>query len=171
MHDVYLGVGSNIDSEHHIRYGVTALQQLFGRVGFSSVYRSPAVGFDGAPFLNLVVRVETDRQLGELAITLKTLEYRYGRTLNSTKCSSRRLDIDILTFDNYHGVYGGIKLPRPEILENAYVLCPFAELAPTLILPGQAMTLGELWGCYSNSRQPITKLGACEELFHYCEAK
>ena len=164
MHQVYLGLGSNIDPAHYIVSGVTALRQLFGCVALSSVYRSAAVGFEGPPFLNLVARIETGLRLRELVVALRKLEYSYGRQPGSTKFSSRQLDIDILTFDNYNGVYDGVILPRPEAVKNAYVLCPFAELAPELVLPTQTATLQELWHHYPNSRQRVTNIGAVSSL-------
>lgn len=164
MHPVYLGLGSNIDPAHYIHSGVTALRQLFGCVAVSSVYRSAAVGFEGAPFLNLVARIETGLRLRELVVALRNMEYTYGRRPGSTKFSSRHLDIDILTFNNYCGVYDGVILPRPEVVKNAYVLCPFAELAPDLVLPTQSATLRELWLRYPESRQRVTNIGAVSSL-------
>ncbi len=160
MHQVYLGLGSNINAERNIYAGIAALEALFADVTLSSLYRSEAVGFDGAPFLNLVMGIKTDLPLGKLAATLRELEYHYGRRINTPKFTSRNLDIDILTFDDYCGVYGTVTLPRSEVLENVYVLCPFAELAPALILPGQSLTLKELWQRYSNPYQSVEMFGS-----------
>ena len=55
MARVYLGVGSNIERERYIVAGLDALQGLFGELALSSVYDSAAIGFEGQPFLNLVV--------------------------------------------------------------------------------------------------------------------
>ncbi len=162
MQQVYLGLGSNIDAEHNIHLGIAAIEELFGAVTYSSIYHSPAVGFDGAPFLNMVLGIKTAMSLGELAVTLRQLEYRYGRRMDAPKFTSRQLDIDILTFGDYcgefDGEYGAIILPRPEVLENAYVLCPFAELVPQLILPGQTLVLKVLWQRYSDPQQTIAKV-------------
>ncbi len=103
------------------------------------------MGFDGPPFLNLVVGFKTDMDLGQLSRELKQLERNHGRTEALKKFSSRTLDIDILTYDNLHGLHEGILLPRPEISYNAYVLRPFAELQPELILPGSNVRLIDLW--------------------------
>lgn len=168
MHQVHLGLGSNIEPRKNLRAGIAELRRLFDNVTLSSVYRSPAVGFDGEPFLNLVVGLETDVLLGELVVRLRALEYAYGRTINSTKFSSRRLDIDILTFDAYWGTFDGVVLPRPEVVVNAYVLCPFAELAPNLVLPGLSASLRELWRGYDNPRQPVTNLGDANSYLGVC---
>ena len=63
---VYLGVGSNIHREKHIKAGLTMLAAEFGELVVSPIYESEAVGFDGDPFLNLVVGLETDLSVGQL---------------------------------------------------------------------------------------------------------
>ena len=83
--------------------------------------------------------------LGQLSRELKQLERNHGRTEALKKFSSRTLDIDILNYDNLQGLHEGILLPRPEISYNAYVLRPFAELQPELILPGSNVRLIDLW--------------------------
>ena len=62
----------------------------------------------------------------------------HGRPANATRFSARQLDIDILTYDEVVGTVEGVQLPRGEILENAFVLCPLAELAPDTLHPAAA---------------------------------
>jgi 2-amino-4-hydroxy-6-hydroxymethyldihydropteridine diphosphokinase len=130
MATVYLGLGSNIERERYLVAGLDALQRLFGELALSSVYDSVAIGFDGQPFLNMAARVTTDLSVGELHRTLRHIEFEHGRPANATRNSARQLDIDILTYDTLVGIIEGVELPRGEILENAFVLCPLAELAP-----------------------------------------
>lgn len=144
-HIVYLGVGSNIDPEHHVRTGLDELDRHFQLKKISSVYRSAAFGFDGEPFLNLAVEVLTTASLHGLASMIRDIERSYGRADNCARFAPRTLDIDILTFDDLLGEHDGIVLPRPEITERDYVLCPFAEIAPDLIIPGQPRNLDALW--------------------------
>ena len=158
MTRVYLGVGSNIERERYITAGLDALQGLFGDVALSSVYDGAAVGFDGQPFLNLVVGVDTDLGVGELARRLRHIEVEHGRPANATRFSSRQLDIDILTYGADTGVIDGVELPRGEILENAFVLCPLAELAPQEIHPVEGRSYSELWRAYDRASQPLKKV-------------
>ena len=158
MARVYLGLGSNIERERYITAGLDALQALFGELALSSVYDSPAIGFDGQPFLNLVARVETDLPVGELARRLRHIETEYGRPANATRFSPRQLDIDILTYDDLVGVIEGVELPREEILENAFVLCPLAELAPDEAHPGAGERYRVLWEAYDRASQPIRRV-------------
>jgi 2-amino-4-hydroxy-6-hydroxymethyldihydropteridine diphosphokinase len=158
MATVYLGVGSNIERERYIVAGLDALQGMFGELALSSVYDSAALGFEGQPFLNLVVRVETDLGVGELARRLRHIEVEHGRPVNATRYSARQLDIDILTYDDATGLIEGVELPRSEILENAFVLRPLAELAPDALHPVVRQSYSDLWRIYDQAAQPLLKV-------------
>ena len=158
MASVFLGIGSNIERERYICAGLDALQGLFGEFALSSVYDSPAIGFSGQPFLNMVVAVETGLGVGELARQLRHVEYEHGRPLNASRFSARQLDIDILTYDSQVGMVEGVELPRAEILENAFVLCPMAELAPQAVHPGAGKSYASLWQAYDQAAQPLCKV-------------
>jgi len=155
MARVFLGVGSNIQRERYIGVGLDALAELFGELRISSVYDGDAIGFAGDPFLNLVVRVETALPVGELARQLRQLEYSHGRPENATRNSPRQLDIDILTYDDCVGVVDGVVLPRPEILSNAFVLRPLAELAPDVAHPEVGLSYAALWAKYDQASQNL----------------
>jgi 2-amino-4-hydroxy-6-hydroxymethyldihydropteridine diphosphokinase len=158
MAQVYLGVGSNIERERYITAGLDALHLLFGRLALSPVYEGEAIGFDGQPFLNLALSVETELGVGELARRLRHIEYEHGRPKNASRFSSRQLDIDILTYDDVVGVVEGVELPRGEILENAFVLRPLAELAPQGLHPVLGKTYAALWDAYDQGAQPLSRV-------------
>ena len=155
MATVYLGLGSNIERERYLVAGLDALQGLFGELALSSVYDSVAIGFDGQPFLNMAARVTTDLSVGELHRRLRHIEFEHGRLANATRNSARQLDIDILTYDNLVGIIDGVELPRGEILENAFVLCPLAELAPEVEHPVVRETYQGLWQAYDRASQGL----------------
>lgn len=158
MTRVYLGLGSNIERERYIVAGLDALHTAFGTLSVSSVYDCAAIGFDGQPFLNLVVGLDTRVPLGELARGLRHIELEHGRPVNATRFSPRQLDIDILTYGDEVGVRDGVHLPRGEILENAFVLCPLAELAPTGVHPGVGEQYADLWRAFDQAAQPLQKV-------------
>jgi 2-amino-4-hydroxy-6-hydroxymethyldihydropteridine diphosphokinase len=145
MSTAYLGIGSNVDAERHVRIAVEALQNAFGVVALSPVYRSQAVGFDGDDFLNLAARVETDMAPLELREFLRQLEQAHGRDRNAPKWSDRTLDIDILLYDDLVVYDDELEIPRKEILKFAHVLKPLADLAPDLLHPVTGKTIAEIW--------------------------
>jgi 2-amino-4-hydroxy-6-hydroxymethyldihydropteridine diphosphokinase len=151
-------VGSNIERERYIVAGLDALDGLFGELALSSVYDSAAIGFSGQPFLNLVVGIDTGLSPGELLRRLRHIEFEHGRPANATRFSPRQLDIDILTHGQLSGSIEGVELPRPEILENAFVLCPLAELAAAEIHPLTGKSYGELWQGYDRAAQTLVKV-------------
>ena len=151
-HVCYLGIGSNISPDTNVRAGLDALNALFNVAAVSRAFESAALGFDGAPFLNLVVQTESALSLAKTIKQLREIEYQYGRPPDCSKYSSRTLDIDLLMFDNLAGHHNGVLLPRAECTHNAFVLRPFAELCPTLVLPGQTHTLATLWRNYAENQ-------------------
>jgi 2-amino-4-hydroxy-6-hydroxymethyldihydropteridine diphosphokinase len=152
MPRVFLGVGSNIERERYITAGLDALEGLFGELVLSCVYDSEAIGFAGQPFLNLVVGIDTGLSPGQLSRQLRDIEFEYGRPPDASRFSPRQLDIDILTHGQLSGVIEGVELPRPEILENAFVLCPLAEVAARELHPVARKTYAELWRVYDRDQ-------------------
>lgn len=158
MAQVFLGIGSNIERERYITAGLDALHGLLHELALSSVYDSAAIGFAGQPFLNLVATATTDFPLAELAAKLRHIEVEHGRPANATRFSARHLDIDILTYDDAVGTFSGVQLPRGEILENAFVLCPLAELAPDILHPVVKRSYRSLWQAYHQPSQPLRRV-------------
>ena len=158
MARVFLGIGSNIERERYIVAGLDAMERLFGDFSHSSVYDSAAVGFDGQPFLNLVLCVETELELAELAKVLRKIELEHGRSIDATRYSARQLDIDILTYDDRVGMEDGVQLPRAEILYNAFVLQPLAEVAPDSVHPVAGKNYAQLWREYDQPSQQLQRI-------------
>ncbi|SOB76804.1 2-amino-4-hydroxy-6-hydroxymethyldihydropteridinediphosphokinase [Marinobacter sp. LV10R510-11A] len=150
---VYISIGTNIDRERYVRAALDALAGWFGELGISPVYESEAVGFDGSPFLNLVVGVKTSLSVGELSRQFKQLEAENGRRPEAPKFSARTLDLDILTYGEAVGRMDGVELPRSEILNNAFVLRPLADLVPTVKHPVCRKSYLELWQNYNTGQK------------------
>ena len=66
MAAVFLGLGSNESPEENLKFAVNELRSRYGELTVSPVYRGAAVGFDGADFLNLVVKLRSGDSPGEL---------------------------------------------------------------------------------------------------------
>ncbi|MDT8398072.1 MAG: 2-amino-4-hydroxy-6-hydroxymethyldihydropteridine diphosphokinase [Pseudomonadales bacterium] len=152
---VTLSLGSNVDAAGNITIGLDRLAALFQNLAVSSVFESEAVGFEGDNFLNMAVGFHTELPLAELSTTLKKIEDDNGRDRSQPKFCGRALDIDILTYGDLHGVFSGIRLPRAEITENAYVLWPLAEISGSSIHPESRQSYARLWRDYDKARQRL----------------
>ena len=155
MAAIYLGLGSNIDRRSNFIVGIEALREALDELVPSAVYESAAVGFDGENFWNMVVGAQTNLALAELISALKAIEDDCGRDRSGPKFGSRTLDIDILSYDGLIGEHAGIRLPREETFEQAYVLKPLAEIAPDLVLPGESLSCRVLWSQFDQAAQPL----------------
>jgi len=139
MSEVYTSLGSNVDREKNIP------RAAFGPLRLSPVYQSAAVGFDGEDFLNLVVGFDTDRTVGEVVAELHRIEDELGRDRNQSRYSPRPIDIDILIYGGLIMDESGIRVPREEILESAYVLKPLRDLIPGHRHPLEGRSYQDLW--------------------------
>jgi len=154
----FVGAGSNIEPRENLRAAMTALEKRFGELSMSSVYRTASVGFDGEDFLNLVVSFESDLPVGEVVAGLDEVEAQAGRRRAGSRLSSRTLDLDLLMYGDRVVDREGLKLPREDILEYAFVLGPMAELESDLRHPTVGATMLELWNRFDRQDQPITRL-------------
>jgi len=158
MPRIYLGIGSNIDRERHIRAALNALAGLYGDLLVSPVYESESIGFEGDHFLNLVVGIDCAAPLVEIAIQVRAVEDANGRVRGGPKWSARSLDIDILTYGDAVGVVDGIELPRDEITRHAFVLLPLSDIAGDEICPGTDRSFATLWQQFDTDQKREQKL-------------
>jgi len=145
MARVYVGIGSNVDRELRIRQAIEALREAFGAIELSPVYDSVAVGFDGSNFLNLVAAFDSDLEVEAVAAVFREIEDRLGRDRSLPKFASRPIDLDILLYGDAIVDMPGIRIPRPEIVVNAFVLKPLQDIAPELLHPETGESFAGLW--------------------------
>ena len=160
MSRVFLGLGSNIDAEQNLAAGIARPSQQYSLLRVSPWYRSPAMGFDGPDFINLVVEIECACSLAELAAGLTQLEFDFGRSVDAVKYSSRALDIDILLFDDLAGEFAGLQLPRSDIQQFAFVLRPLLDIFPDGVDPADGTPLTHYWPALTD--QPLYPVRASQ---------
>jgi 2-amino-4-hydroxy-6-hydroxymethyldihydropteridine diphosphokinase len=159
---IYLGLGSSIDRERHIRAALQALTSLYGTLLISPVYESEAIGFEGDNFLNLVVGVDSDAPLAHIAAQMRAIEDANDRVRSGPKWSARSLDIDILTYGDAVGVVDGVELPRDEVTRHAFVLLPLSDIAGDEICPGTDRSFATLWQQFDADQKREQKLWRVE---------
>ena len=158
MPTIYISLGSNIERERNTRSGIKALRKRFGPLRLSSVYESEAVGFDGEAFYNMVIGCEVSEDVHRTNRALAEIEDAHGRDRRGPRFSSRTLDLDLLLYDDLVLDEKGLKLPREEILKNAFVLWPLAELAPDLVHPLAGKSYADLWAAFDKSKETLAPI-------------
>jgi 2-amino-4-hydroxy-6-hydroxymethyldihydropteridine diphosphokinase len=156
MARVYLSLGSNVEPQRYLRAAVDELRQRFGALAVSPAYRSKAVGFEGAEFVNLAVGLDTDLSPTALNEWLHALEDRHGRRRDVPRYADRTLDLDIVFYDDLiiEGP-GHLQIPRNE-LQFAFVLRPIADIAPDFRHPLSGKSMRELWQAFPADSEPMT---------------
>ena len=138
FHNFYFSLGSNMGNR--FEYLQNAVNSLFEEVGsivkISSVYETPAFGFEGDPFLNCAVWLQTDMKPSKVLKTILEIEKKMGRKRNASKTyASRPIDIDIIFIDDLVLNSEKLIVPHPELEKRKFVLQPLAELNSHLIHP------------------------------------
>jgi 2-amino-4-hydroxy-6-hydroxymethyldihydropteridine diphosphokinase len=156
----YVSAGSNVDVEANLRRAAAELRRSYPGACFSSCWQSPAFGFDGADFVNVSVALPVPAGVDVLALNrdLERIEGLCGRLPGAPRWAPRTMDLDILLFGDQVGEVGGLTLPRPSLLEWAFMLGPTAELAPDLVHPLTGRSLASHWAAFDRSVTPLTRL-------------
>ena len=155
MARVYLSLGSNQEPHRYLPLAIGELRARFGHIDISPAYRSAAVGFEGADFVNLAVGLDTDLSPTELNDWLHALEDRHGRRRDVPRYADRTLDVDIVLYDDLVAQGPGhLDLPLQE-LTHAFVLKPIVDIAPDLCHPVNGKTMRELWASFPVDSEPL----------------
>lgn len=155
MARVYLSLGSNQEPHRYLPLAIGELRARFGDIDVSPAYRSAAVGFEGADFVNLAVGLDTDLSPTELNDWLHALEDRHGRRRDVPRYADRTLDVDIVLYDDLVAQGPGhLDIPRKE-LKHAFVLKPIVDIAPDIRHPVSGKTMRELWASFPVDSEPL----------------
>ncbi len=155
MTKIYLGLGSNVEPETYLKLGIRELCVRFGVLEMSNIYRSEAVGFDGADFLNLVLGFDSDLSPSEIHQAIEDIHSVAGRQRGESRYSARTLDIDLLLYGDLVLATGPIRVPRTDILKYSFVLGPLAEIASDLRHPETGRLITDHWAEFAQESPPI----------------
>ena len=158
VHRAWLSLGSNIEPRHHLALALAELRAEFGNIVVSPAYVMPAVGFEGADFINLAAGIDSRWDPTTLNQWLHALEDRHGRRRDVPRWSSRTLDVDIVLFDDLvmQGA-GNLELPRGE-LAQAFVLKPLADIGADLRHPVTGQRIGEMWRAHAEFARQFAEI-------------
>jgi dihydroneopterin aldolase/2-amino-4-hydroxy-6-hydroxymethyldihydropteridine pyrophosphokinase len=144
----YLGLGSNIESrENYLEHALNMLDdlRLTRVVRCSSIFDTDPVGpVSQADFLNLVAGVETLLPAEVLLEEMQNIEKKLNRR-REIHWGPRTIDLDLLVYGDQQVNTEQLSLPHPEISRRAFVLAPFTEIAPHVVIPGISRSVLELW--------------------------
>jgi 2-amino-4-hydroxy-6-hydroxymethyldihydropteridine diphosphokinase len=137
MSTAYIGIGSNLGSREEnceraikllIENGITVVKR-------SSMIETEPWGVQKQPkFINMAVEIETALKPDALLHLLKNIEIEVGR-LPTSHWGPRRIDLDILLYDDLIIKTPELEIPHPHISERDFVLKPLAEIAPEKVHP------------------------------------
>ncbi|MEM7256028.1 MAG: 2-amino-4-hydroxy-6-hydroxymethyldihydropteridine diphosphokinase [Pseudomonadota bacterium] len=137
---IYISLGSNINPNHHIPQALQTIAADLSECSISPIYRSAAVGMQGADFLNAVAGGYTTTDVASITRWLKNIEQQHNRIRGADKFTDRTLDLDLLLYNQLITD----DLPHHDIEEQAYVLQPLVDLAPQLIHPTLQVSMSAL---------------------------
>ena len=141
----FLALGTNLgDRPGNLLVAIAALPPAVTVLEKSFVYETLPWGVTDQPsFLNMVIKGETHQRPQELLKNLKQIETHLGR-IPSIHYGPRKIDIDILFYDNLIFDSPELTLPHPHMHERAFVLVPLADLTPEQIHPVFGRTIRQL---------------------------
>jgi len=142
--DAVVAVGSNLgDRTATFQAAVRALADVDGvevtaiSTPIESVALRPGGEDPAAPaYLNAVVLVRTTLAPRALLRRLHAIEDAHGRE-RTEAWGDRTLDLDLIDYAGMRSSTADLELPHPRAHERAFVLGPWAEVAPEAELPGR----------------------------------
>jgi 2-amino-4-hydroxy-6-hydroxymethyldihydropteridine diphosphokinase len=146
----YVALGSNLGkSRQTILDAMARLQDFSGEAILkSSLWQTSPVNCPpGSPvFVNAVIALvpSADETPETLLAKLQSLEKEFGRQPGKSLNEPRPLDLDLIAFGAETRKTPELILPHPRAHLRRFVLQPFSEIAPDLVLPGQTRSVLDL---------------------------
>ncbi len=128
-------------------------------IAAGSVYEVPALGFDGASFLNTAILVHTSKTARESLDILQEIEREMGRLpKKGDSYEDRSIDLDILLYDQQVIQESDLCIPHPHLQDRNFVMQPLVDIAYDVQHPVLGATMVEL----ASALQPLETTVALE---------
>ena len=145
---VLLSLGSNLDSrKYNIQDCIEYLNDSknIDVIEISSLYEtSPMYNLDQNHFINCVIEIETSLKPLELLRETQSIEIKMGRGRKLDRNQPRKIDIDILTYNDEIITEENLNIPHLGIKERKFVLVPLLELKGNISIPGYSKKIEDL---------------------------
>lgn len=158
----YIGIGANLGNkiENCIKaLGILSTNPEIKVLRCSQWYETEPVDINTSQwFINAVAEIITAMGPEDLLSNLLAIEKAMGRDRLGTK--DRPIDLDLLFMEGVriqtssHQIY----VPHPRLSTRRFVLAPWAELAPDLLLAPWGKTVSELLARLPEDSQEVRKL-------------
>ena len=136
----FIGLGANLgDARATLQAALIALAALPHTAlrECSSIYRSAPIDSSGPDYLNAVAWLDTRLDPHGLLAELQRIEQAHGRE-RPYRNAPRTLDLDLLLYGEQRITSATLTVPHPRLHERAFVVRPLAQIAPDVMVPGQA---------------------------------
>ena len=133
MQQVFLGIGGNLGNKReNFKRAHSFIENELGKIlQTSSVYETPPWGFRAKEsFWNQVLLIETDYSPEVVLKKIHDIEEQFGRKRDAKNYASRKMDIDILYYDDIFQEEKNLIIPHPLLHQRKFVLVPLTEIAP-----------------------------------------
>jgi 2-amino-4-hydroxy-6-hydroxymethyldihydropteridine diphosphokinase len=131
QHQVILSLGSNMGNRlENIQLAIKSIHDTIATViNVSSLYETPAWGFDGESFYNCALVLQTHKEAIQILEEVLALEIHLGRQRQPIEgYQSRVIDIDVITYNEEIIQTDRLKVPHPHMQSRLFVLMPMRDL-------------------------------------------
>jgi len=146
-HQAFISLGSNLGNRLELLQRALILidKQPIKIKSLSSIYETPAWGFNSSPFYNACALIETTLSPEELLPVFFQIEEKLGRFRElSNGYSARQIDLDLLFYEDHVISSKNLTIPHSRMHLRNFVMIPFVEIAPQWEHPLLKKTILEL---------------------------
>jgi 2-amino-4-hydroxy-6-hydroxymethyldihydropteridine diphosphokinase len=152
-HQACLLLGSNIRPDYYFPLAIQRLKRIVTIEAISDAWETEPIGSNGPKFINASLLVCTKLQINPLKLRgLRRIETLLGRRRSSNKYAPRRIDIDIIVFDD--------EIVDENLWKYPHIAIPCSQVLPQIVNE----TTGESLEKLAIRLEITNKLEKCPEI-------